>query len=262
MEELNSYVDRLFKGYKLTNEMLDLKAEILGKLAAKKAELMEIGYSQDEALKMAEESITEIDSLIDGNRCIYISKFKRAVLQKILLYLGLSFIIAAICRTTPDIAAPQTVVFWVLLVSCLVYLGICVRKSPDYWMKTGYINTKQFEKWKKYGWLLAIILIIICWLRITYIHFAARLLFHHPLPIGGSDQIAALIFDYILPLLFLVIPLVLAWLPAAVYRYLTDEGSDSGRSDDEKRTSRINILLCLLILVGLLVFAAAQIHLT
>jgi hypothetical protein len=50
MSELNRYVDGLFSGYKENHQIEDLKAEILGNLEAKRADLVFSGLNESDAI--------------------------------------------------------------------------------------------------------------------------------------------------------------------------------------------------------------------
>lgn len=67
MHRISKHVDRLFAKYKEDQQIKELKEEIIGNLEAKVADLISRGIQQDEAIKIAIESIDSVDNLIYDN---------------------------------------------------------------------------------------------------------------------------------------------------------------------------------------------------
>lgn len=64
MNELRMYVEQLFKGRVMDDDMIELKEEIYGNLVARYEDLLSQGVEEDEALTKAKASISSIDDVL------------------------------------------------------------------------------------------------------------------------------------------------------------------------------------------------------
>ena len=74
MTDLQKYVDGLFRHQPLTPEVKDLKEEILSNMLAKQDDLIAQGWDAEAAAEKAKESLSAVDSLIDGNQLTDLQK--------------------------------------------------------------------------------------------------------------------------------------------------------------------------------------------
>ncbi len=74
MTDLQKYVDGLFRHQPLTPEVKDLKEEILSNMLAKQDDLIAQGWDAEAAAEKAKESLSAVDSLIDGNQLTDLKK--------------------------------------------------------------------------------------------------------------------------------------------------------------------------------------------
>lgn len=68
MNDIRWYVEHLFEGITMTDEMIDLKEEIVGNLTARYEDLVASGVDEAEAIKRACASVTSIDELLAEGR--------------------------------------------------------------------------------------------------------------------------------------------------------------------------------------------------
>lgn len=66
MNELRMYVEHLFEGRTLTNDVIELKEEIYGNLVARYDDYLAQGMGETDALTKTMASITGVDELLDG----------------------------------------------------------------------------------------------------------------------------------------------------------------------------------------------------
>ena len=70
MNELRMYVERLFKGRVMDDEMIELKEEIYGNLVARYEDLLSQGIEEREALARAQASIPSIDDVLGSEASV------------------------------------------------------------------------------------------------------------------------------------------------------------------------------------------------
>ena len=93
MDSLKNYVDSMFSKYSGNKKIDELKYEILSNLEAKVDDLITSGMERGEAINRAKESINSIDYLIDGNKQVYVNKYKLEYIQIVLLYSIIAWIL-------------------------------------------------------------------------------------------------------------------------------------------------------------------------
>lgn len=85
MRDLREYVEMLFRHQRLTPEVKDLKEEILSNMIAKRDDLIAQGMDEETATAKAEDSLSAVDSLIDGNQMTDVGKYRLECTQAALL---------------------------------------------------------------------------------------------------------------------------------------------------------------------------------
>lgn len=85
MNELQKYVERLFRHQPGTAQVRDLKEEILSNMTAKRDDFVAQGLDEAAATRRAEESLASLDGLLDDSQLTYVDRYRRDCLQAALL---------------------------------------------------------------------------------------------------------------------------------------------------------------------------------
>lgn len=225
MGKLENHVDSMFRKYKEDKQIRELKYEVLSNLEARVEDLTAGGMSDSEAIEKAIDTIENIDYLIDGNKEVYINKYKLEYLQIILLYLLIGWII-----TIPLSIFRQGILFnFILLVSSIIagvrFLTLR-KKDENYFKYTSNINLKYSIKVKKIAWLLWILFIIVSLLLITALQFGSNIWFSRPVSIDGPYQFVSKLVSYFTPFISVIIPLYFNLAPKLIIRYEVGEDNE------------------------------------
>ena len=219
MNELERHVDSLFKKYSVNQQVRDMKREILSNLKAKVDDLVSGGMEYTDAVNKAKESITSIDSLIDGNTRVYINKLKLEYMQIFLLNSLLAWVI-----TIPmKIIGMGILANFILMLVCIglaaAYLTEVLKKDPEHINKEAWINIQSAVKLRKAAWIFSLLFIFSNLLYLTALEFGSNIWFSRPVHLEGPYQYAALAARYLLPALVIFIPLALNSVPKLILRY-------------------------------------------
>lgn len=198
------HVDFLFRKYPINKHIKELKEEILGNLESKKADLIAEGLDEDTAVTQAKQSITTIDYLIDGNRRIYINQYMVELLQWVLIYLLVSWIITIPLQIGIE---GNTLSFFLFCIAIIVGVIYLTRSKNDL-SATKYVNTASFAKWKKYVWIIWGLFFLAATLYTTALNFGSNMWFSRPIYINGPYQFAIVAIKFILPIVTIQIPLL------------------------------------------------------
>lgn len=207
MNELSKHLDKLFVKYKHHPNAKELKEEILGNLEEKKADLMENGLSEQQAIAKAIKDMGTIDHLIDDNVLVYVNKVKREWLQSTLLYVVLAWIL-----TIPIALFGVYINFSVLMFAGVVLVGIIyiidiTNKDPQYLNRTKYVDINKYVSWEKYIWIAWAILVAVNIVVVTGVQFGSNIYFGRAIKIDGPYELSYIVVQYLLPLLAIVVPL-------------------------------------------------------
>jgi len=219
MNDLKNHVDAMFRKYKENDKIKELKNEVLSNLEAKVKDLTESGMEYSEATRMAKESISSIDYLIDGNKKVYINKLKLEYLQIVLLYFLVGWII-----TIPAFFSRAGVILNIGLFISSVILGIkyiksCKKNQPDFIQDMSFVNIQFAYRIKKITWAIWLLYIIVTTFFTTALRFASNIWFSRPVQVSGPYSFASLILEYFLPFISIIIPLVINAAPKLILRY-------------------------------------------
>jgi len=226
VERLKKHVDSIFSKYEEDKQIRDLKYEVLSNLEAKMEDLTSSGMEYSEAIEKAKRSIMNIDYLIDGNKEVYINKYKLEYLQVNLLYLLVVWII-----TMPlAIIRGGIVINFIMLVSILV-IGIRYfmlrKKISRFSQQKEYINLNNALKIRKISWALWILFIVVYIFFLTALQFGSNIWFSRPVRIDGPYQLAIMIIKYCSPFISVIIPLHFNLAPKLILRYEVGEEDES-----------------------------------
>ena len=95
MDELQRYVDILFADYRNYEPARRLRLAMLDELLLEKERLQMSGKSEKEAVQTVLASLDDFGAPAEGNRLIYISRFRRDSTQSLLLWLLAGMILSA-----------------------------------------------------------------------------------------------------------------------------------------------------------------------
>lgn len=210
MSELNHYVEELFSGVPKGFKTDDLKAEVLGNLEAKKADLMISGLEEAEAVRQAEQSITSVDFLIDGNKRVYSVRMKLEFVQVSLIVLLVGWILT-IPLMMFHIGFPANVLLFLVVIGVGIYyltLRQRLTRGGDVMERMGYVNVPQTKRKRNIVWLLWAIFAVISLLATTALYFGSNIWFSRKISIDGPYALAVVLIAYFIPLLSVIVPLL------------------------------------------------------
>ena len=208
MNELKEYVESLFKKYRQTSRIRDLKEEIYSNLEAKKSDLIAAGFSPAEAFDQVRNSITEVDSLIEGNIKIDRISFRQERIQWILIYLLSAWMITIPLSVFHPVFQLSCLLFFVIVIAGIYYVYFLRQKRKQLQNQTGYVNILNYKRVTKVVWGLWLIFFLSSFLMTTCVYFGSNLWFSRPIRINGPYAFGNLLVNYFLPLLTIVIPLI------------------------------------------------------
>lgn len=224
MEDLKNHVDKLFKKYKNIAKIEELKEEVLSNLEDKVKDLTSKGVSLEEAVKKAISDINDVDYLIEDGRKVYINRFRNELLQVMLLY----FIIAWIITTPFRIMGIGVLLNLSLLGGCFVLGAFFIASSKKlkndekYYYKTWILSLKGTNKFRRCSWIAWILYVIVTELYSTALRFGSNIWFKIPIRISGPYEFGILAIKYFLPLVFIIFPLIFNAAVKLIYKYEVD----------------------------------------
>lgn len=228
MNELSKYVDELFSGNKKSRQTEDLKAEILGNLEAKKADLVSSGLNESEAIQKAKKSITSIDFLIDGNKKVYFNQMKLEFVQWSLIIILTGWILTIPLKVFRMSFHANWIMFLGVVAVGLYYLVLHQRQTRDekYTTETKFINIIQYKKRKSIVWILWIVFAVISLLATTAFYFGSNLWFSRKISIDGPYALAVLLIAYFVPMLTIIIPIITSIPVRLISKYEVGESNE------------------------------------
>lgn len=187
MNDLQNYVDTLFLKYNKRRNIEDLKDEVLSNLEAKVADLMASGMTNAQAVQKAEEGMTSVDFLIDGNKQIFMEQFRMELTQWSFIYLIWVWIL-----TIPLLAVWVNISANLLAFFAMACVGIYyiiqnakLKKNSIDLNQKAVINSLHYTKIRKVIWLLWALFIAISTLATSALYFGSNIWFSRPIRIDG-----------------------------------------------------------------------------
>lgn len=208
MDELKKYMDDLFAHQQHTAKAQDLKDEIYSNLLAKKQDLMNQGYSEDEAIVKTKESILSIDNIIEGNQLTYINRFKAECRQTLLLYATILWILSM-----PVIimgAMPFFIITFLLVVAFGISYLSSKKQNQD---EIAFINRYQYKTIRTTAWIIWLIFFAVCTVTISAIMFGSNIWFARPVQITGPYEFALIAVRYYIPVTTILLPIAIGSFP-------------------------------------------------
>jgi hypothetical protein len=208
MDDLKRYVDRLFAGYKETEEVRELKAEILSNLEARVADYTGEGMSYGEAVVRAKENLGAIDFLIPHQKPVQINRYKAELLQAALLYTIIAWVLTIPLRVIPSGVVANTLLLFMVAGLGLSYLILFCRKYEIDLDAAAPLDQERIGRHGRAAWLLWALFIILAAVLTTLKYFGSDIWFGRPLHLDGPYRFAQIAVSYILPFITVVLPLL------------------------------------------------------
>ncbi|MGC4017888.1 MAG: permease prefix domain 1-containing protein [Muricomes sp.] len=202
MTELKKYVDDLFHHQRLTPEIEDLKEEILSNMTAKQDDLIAQGFEESVAARKAKESLSSIDSLIDGNQLTYVGKYHTECSQAVLLNCTIFWILSFPLLFFIRYAIFSYMGLLLTVISGIVYFFRSRQQSDA----VAFISIPANERRKKIVWVVWGLFFVVCIGMVAALTFGSNIWFHRPLDISGPYQMANIAIRFYLPLLTAIVP--------------------------------------------------------
>lgn len=202
MTEIKEYVDGLFRHQRLTPEVKDLKEEILSNMLAKRDDLIAQGLDVVSATKKAEESLSAIDCLIDGNQFTDLGKYRLECAQQLLLNSILFWILSMPLLFTGAASFSYLGLLLVGLFGCIYFY----RKREN----TGgfvFLSVTASKQRQKMAWIVWALFFLVAVGTMAALTFGSDIWFARPLHISGPYQMARIAVRFYLPLLTIMIPM-------------------------------------------------------
>ncbi|HIV87488.1 MAG TPA: hypothetical protein H9896_05225 [Candidatus Pygmaiobacter gallistercoris] len=217
MTDLETYVDGLFRHQRMTPEVRDLREEILSNMIAKREDLMAQGFDEAAATEKAKESLSSVDSLIDGNQLTCVGSYRAACLQTTLLSCVL-FWILSLPLLFFRFGFFSTLGFWLTLIFGLLYLWRIKNPSDA----VAFLSISAARRRRTIVWILWGLFFLVCTGVIAAVTFASNLWFGRPVVFTGPYQFAALVMRFYPPLLTILIPITVGSFPKILYKNRKD----------------------------------------
>ncbi|MBP1157384.1 MULTISPECIES: permease prefix domain 1-containing protein [unclassified Paenibacillus] len=223
MNRLKDHVDRLFSGYEESNQIRELKEEILSNLEAKVADLTSRGMEYHQAVSIAEEQFDHIDGLIDDNKQVYTNKVRLELLQLTLLYTLIAWILTIPLRIVGMGILLNYVLLIVAFVSGIGFLFLNMKMKRGHWNKISVWNMKSALQYNRWVWILWGLFITVVTLVTTAARFGSNIWYFRPVSITGPYQWTVLAIEYALPFISVIIPLLFSTSIKLVQKYEAGE---------------------------------------
>lgn len=219
MNSIQDHVDTLFKGYGKSNEIQELREEIISNLEAKVTDLTSNGMDYNQAVVIAKNSIKSVDHLIEGIKEIYINIFKTELSQIALLYFLTAWIITIPLRfvSVGFLINPSLLI--AVVVTGVKFLSFNSHKEQSFLQMTATLNIRSAYRYRKFAWLIWGLFILTSIIGITAIQFGSNLWFSRPISIDGPYQFAVLVVRYFVPFVSIIIPLLFSSTIKLIFKY-------------------------------------------
>ena len=205
MTDLQKYVDGLFRHQPLTPEVKDLKEEILSNMLAKQDDLIAQGWNAEAAAEKAKESLSAVDSLIDGNQLTDLKKYHLECMQTVLLNCIIFWIFSLPLLFTHYALFSYMGLVLVIISGCTYILEKGKREPAD-----AYLSVTASKRRGKTAWMIWGVFFLVAAGTMAALTFGSDIWFGRPLNISGPYQLANLAVRFYLPLLTILIPVTVS----------------------------------------------------
>lgn len=217
MSQAKAYVDRLFSKYKDTNEVNELKEEVLSNIEARIIDNLANGFSKEEAFNEAIKNIEGIELLIEGNKEVYINAWKKEVTQVAILYSLIAWIITIPIRINIRTSIINTILLFFTIFLFAIYNF--KFKDKDIMLQCEILNEKKLRLIKKYSWLIWGIFIFVITLANLGVRFASNIWFSREITFNGPYDFAMFLTTLIIPFVTVIIPLTISKADKLLIKY-------------------------------------------
>ncbi len=201
MNELQEYVEQLFRHQKKTAETEDLKEEILSNMMARKSDLLSQGFDEQTAVKKTKESLCSVGELIEDCQFTDVYQYRLECIQTILLNSVIFWIFSLPLMFTGHMLMSDLGLL-ATAVSAVLYM-VKRKAEPE---AASFLSISASRNRKKLVWILWCMFFLVCTLTIAALTFGSSLWFGRPLQLSGPYQFAVVATRFYLPLLTIVIP--------------------------------------------------------
>lgn len=224
MEALQQYVDCLFRKYKGSHQIEELKLEVLSNLEAKVADLTSQGVSLDEAIHRAKSNLTSIDHLIEDEHQVYRNQFLLEYIQIALLYSLIAWIVTLPFMFMGANTLLNTALMVITIVLGISYLLMYMKRHSPMMQQLSVMNLRAAMKLRKIGWIIWTIYIMVTLAYTTAMQFGSNIWFGRAVHVDGPYQFAMISIPYLIPMISIAIPLLLHTAPQLILKYEADGG--------------------------------------
>ena len=201
MTDLQKYVDGLFRHQPLTPEVKDLKEEILSNMLAKQDDLIAQGWDAEAAAEKAKESLSAVDSLIDGNQLTDLKKYHLECMQTALLNCIIFWIFSLPLLFTHYALFSYMGLVLVIISGCTYILEKGKREPAD-----AYLSVTASKRRGKTAWMIWGVFFLVAAGTMAALTFGSDIWFGRPLNISGPYQLANLAVVLFCLIQFWIIP--------------------------------------------------------
>ncbi len=201
MNELQAYVEALFRHRRATPQVEDLKEEILSNMLAKRDDLIAQGVDEKTATARAKDSLSAVDFLLDGNQMTDVGAYRLECAQTALLNSILFWIFSLPLLFTGFRTVPYLGLF--LTVGLGIFYLWQRKQAPH---AVAFLSLTASRRRKKIAWLVWGLFFAVCVGIVLALAFGSDLWFGRPLRITGPYQMASLASGIYLPLLTIFLP--------------------------------------------------------
>lgn len=219
MDELKAYVDRLFAGRRETEEVRELKSEILSNLEARLEDYIAEGLPHAQALARAKRTLENVDGLIPDLKPVYINRRRVELVQAALLYTIIAWILTIPLRIILSGIAANTFLLFSAVGLGIYFLILSSRRDEAYLNAAAPLDQKRLGRHGRAAWLIWAFFIMLAAALNTVKHFGSDIWFGRPLHVDGPYRFAQIAVSYALPFITIVLPLLYTKARALAEKY-------------------------------------------
>lgn len=170
MDELQKYLDILFADYGHSARAMELKAKLLLESQESMEKLMAAGYEAPAALEEIKLRIQAVGELIEGNRLIYINRFRNDCLQAAVIYSVIAWVFSMPLIVLLDWVGMAIAILFMLISAAAAWLYI--SKVGGRSAEVQFLNTNRYHQ-RRHGlwriWMIGagVVLILIAAISFT-----------------------------------------------------------------------------------------------
>ncbi len=205
MSDVKKYVDKLFRDQAPSEQIDDLKMEIISNLEARIEDNMERGMDHQAAFDEATANLKSIDGLVDHRRKVLRYPYFKELLQVALIYLLIAFIIVTPLRLSMMLVYMSRAILGGIIVTAVLY---AVNYGARMDTATISVDMARFKLAKRWVWLLWGLFMVLKTLLNIGARFGSAIWFGRSIHIDGPYQFLMLVLSFVLPALTIIIPLM------------------------------------------------------